>query len=419
MQSGLRHIAPDGTVSTVAIGEPPGDHVFGVAVNSAGAAESIAVADTKGLLVMRQDGSRQRFFVPDGRLTPMLISATNDARAAVTEGIEPIGFPYGVAMRDRDHIFYTDIRTNTVRLVDTAFRSVRVVAGADVVDAAGETGAFADGPGAEARLDAPFGIALDGNGGLYVADGANRRVRRIDDPGPGRQPAIAGYDPLPLDQLGGAGPRIVVTGNSITWSHTQWSDSMQGIIEAHLRRRDPAARVVAVTEPGAPTIAAIRAELDTLADAGRIRAAIVFVGTFNIVGEFGYALPDVARHQHTWRGPWIASLRALDADLAARGVVLVLAVHPVPFEITYNETAWERFASGTVVLQDASGGRAVRDAVIASHVRYVDLWSAARAAEAAPNHAALSGSGDVHLTKAGRALFANAIADDLDARPLF
>jgi len=416
--SGLRRVAPDGTVSTIVLGESPTDHVYGVAVNARGPGETIVVADAKGLLVLRQDGHKERFFAPDDRATSSLDPGPNDASGVITEGRELIGFPYAVAVLDPDHVFFTDIRTNTVRLIETAFRSVRVIVGANVIDGSGDTGGFADGPGAAARLDAPFGLALAGDGALYVADGANRRVRRIADPGPGREPAISGHDPLPLDQLGDSGPRVIVAGNSITWSHTQWSDSMQGIIEARLEHRDPSVRVVAVTAPVTPTIASFRDEFDTLDESGRIRAAILFVSTVNVMGEFGYALPgDVARHEGVWRARWIASLRALNDDLAAHHVVLIVAVHPLPFELTVGETAWERLHIVDVVRDVPVGGFAVRDAVVASHVRYVDLWKSAYATEASPDHPALFGSADVHLSKAGRALFAQAIADDLDARP--
>jgi DNA-binding beta-propeller fold protein YncE len=417
--TGLRRIAPDGSVSTVALGEGATDHVYGVAVNVQGARETIVVADAKGLLIMRQDGRKQRFFAPDDRATASLTDTPNDKSGTIAQGRELIGFPYAVVARDADHFFYTDLRTNTVRLLNSAFRSVRVVAGANIMDGSGDTGRFADGPGHEARLDAPFGIAVASDGSLYVADGANRRVRRITDPGPGREPAIAGVDPLPLDQLAGPGPHVVLLGNSITWSHTQWSDSMQGIVEARLRRRDPSARVVAVTAPGAPTIASFRQELDELADSGRVSAAILFLGTINVQGEFGYADPDdVARHENAWRARWTASLRTLNDDLAARHVLLILAVHPVPFELSLGETAWERFHAGPIHPYDGTE-RAIRGAVIDSHVRYIDLWPVASAAEAVSDHAALSGPADVHLTSAGRALFAGAIGDALDARPVF
>lgn len=416
--SGLRRVARDGSVTTIALGEGPADRVYGVAVNARGAGETIFVGDTNGLLVLRPDGREQRFFAPEiAAATP---SGPGGADVAVTQGLEPIGFPYALAAPDADHVFYSDLRTNTVRTVDAAFRSARVVAGAGVTDASGDTGGFADGPGASARLDAPFGIALGPGGALFVADGANRRVRRIDDPGPGREPAIAGYDPLPLDQLAGPGPRVVMTGNSITWSNTQWSDSMQGIVEARLRRRDPAARIVAVTAPGAPTIAAFRQELDALAGAGNVRAAILFVGTINVMGEYGYGDPDdVALHAEAWSPKWTASLRALGADLSARHVTLIVVVHPVPFELSLGEAAWERVRRLDRIRDFGAAEHAVRAAVAAAQLRTIDLWDVAAATEAAPDHPALAGSGDAHLTAAGRALFARAIADDLDAHPVF
>jgi DNA-binding beta-propeller fold protein YncE len=40
-------------------------------------------------------------------------------------------------------------------------------------------GAFADGPGPEARFNHPTGIAVDARGDLYVADAQNHRIRRI------------------------------------------------------------------------------------------------------------------------------------------------------------------------------------------------------------------------------------------------
>ena len=45
----------------------------------------------------------------------------------------------------------------------------------------GETGFGGDGgPAADARLNSPSGLALDGRGALYIADSGNHRIRKVD-----------------------------------------------------------------------------------------------------------------------------------------------------------------------------------------------------------------------------------------------
>ncbi|HZO95318.1 MAG TPA: hypothetical protein VFB22_16340 [Candidatus Baltobacteraceae bacterium] len=412
--SGLRRVAPNGDVSTIPLGETPTDHPYGVAVASGSAGETIFVADAKGLLVFRPDGTRQRFFAPDDRATASLEPGTNDASGVITEGRETIAFPYAIVAADDRHVFYTDIRTDTVRLLNVLTHAARMVAGPNIVDGSGDDAGFADGPGAAARFDAPFGIARASDGSLYVADGANRRIRRIADPGPGRENLIAGIDELlPADGTPGS-ERTIVTGNSISWDHTRWSDSIEGILERDLRSRDPRARVMVVTAPGTPTIAAFASYLDELADAGAVRRAVLLVSTINVMGEFNYPSPfQIVPAEKTWRGPFIASLRRLDASLRSHGVELVVVPLPTSFELSPDEDAWEVFHIFPEIRSYAGAGRMVRDAVVASGVRTADAWPAFLAAESAPVHAALYGTADAHLTRAGRAVVAGVIANAL------
>ncbi len=303
--TGLRRIPPGGDVSTIPLGETPADHVYGVAVGIRGDSESIYVADTKGLLVLRQDGSRWRFFADSTSNAP---PSPNDANARSAQGLQPLGFPYALAAADDVHAYYAVIRTNTVRWISIDFRSAAIVAGGQVEDAAGDTGAFADGAGTRVRFDAPFGIALAPGGRLIVADGANRRIRTIADPGPGPEPAIAGIDPLPLDP-GGTG--LAITGNSATWSTTKWDDSVQGILERRLRRTRPDLHIIAVTAPGVPTLAALGSVLETLADAHAIKGALLFINTISVRGEFdepnGAAVAEPRQLARSVRG-WITGL---------------------------------------------------------------------------------------------------------------
>ena len=62
---------------------------------------------------------------------------------------------------------------NTIRKVVIATGAVTTLAGT-----AGVTGA-ADGTGAAARFNGPYGIASDGAGNLFVADTGNHTIRKI------------------------------------------------------------------------------------------------------------------------------------------------------------------------------------------------------------------------------------------------
>src|SRR5262245_56771086 len=71
--------------------------------------------------------------------------------------------PLGVAHENNGNTFIADSQNHTVRKI-TADGLVTTLAGF-----AGFSG-YADGVGAEARFNSPFGIALDGAGNVYVAD---------------------------------------------------------------------------------------------------------------------------------------------------------------------------------------------------------------------------------------------------------
>lgn len=55
----------------------------------------------------------------------------------------------------------------------------KVTASGEVSTIAGSVTGYADGDGAEARFNYPAGLAIDGEGDIYVADANNNRVRKI------------------------------------------------------------------------------------------------------------------------------------------------------------------------------------------------------------------------------------------------
>lgn len=83
--------------------------------------------------------------------------------------------PFGIAIGNDGTIYLTDAGdSNRVR---------RLGPDGHVSTVAGGREGYTDGPAAQARFSAPSGLALGGDGTIYVADTANNAIRRIDPDG--------------------------------------------------------------------------------------------------------------------------------------------------------------------------------------------------------------------------------------------
>ena len=83
--------------------------------------------------------------------------------------------PYAVAVDSLDNLYVADYGDHRVRRIDAASGTISTVAGT------GERGFSGDGgPATSAQLNQPYALALDSLGNVYVADYGNFRVRRID-----------------------------------------------------------------------------------------------------------------------------------------------------------------------------------------------------------------------------------------------
>jgi len=85
--------------------------------------------------------------------------------------------PACVAVDKAGNLYVTDGRNSRIRKVDTK-GTITTVAGTGVSGYSGDGGASAS-----ALLDEPSGIAVDAEGNLFIADSANHRVRMVDTVG--------------------------------------------------------------------------------------------------------------------------------------------------------------------------------------------------------------------------------------------
>ncbi len=114
---------------------------------------------------------------PDSSGSPSLIVSTlaGDGAADFADGSGASAHfnnPQGVAVDSGGIVYVADTGNNRIRRIN-ADGSVVTIAG-------GSTPGFVDGAGAQARFNAPRGVAIDNLGNVYVADTGNSSVRLIN-----------------------------------------------------------------------------------------------------------------------------------------------------------------------------------------------------------------------------------------------
>ena len=89
----------------------------------------------------------------------------------------PLQQPEGVAIDGLGNVYFADAGDNRVRKILTN-GTIETLAGNGQAGFSGDSG-----PAISARLNRPYGVALDLAGNLYIADLGNARVRMIDTTG--------------------------------------------------------------------------------------------------------------------------------------------------------------------------------------------------------------------------------------------
>ena len=165
---GNRGFAGDGGPATDASLDSP----EGVAVDSRG---NVFIANRKHRRIRRVDsatgvidtvaGNGERGFSGDGG------PATGASLA----------YPVGVAVDGQGNLLIADSTNDRVRRVDATTGIITTVAGSGPTGLFGEGGFSGDGgPATSARLNGPAGVAVDGQGNIFIADTHKNRIRRVD-----------------------------------------------------------------------------------------------------------------------------------------------------------------------------------------------------------------------------------------------
>ena len=132
--------------------------------------QGIAVDGTGTLYVADTDNQKIRKIEAGGVVTTLAGSGSYGSTDG-TGTLASFNGPSGVAVDVNNNVFVADAGNNKIRKI-SATGEVTTLAGSGVEGAI-------DGSGIEANFKYPEGVAVDGNGKVYVADGYNNKIRKI------------------------------------------------------------------------------------------------------------------------------------------------------------------------------------------------------------------------------------------------
>jgi sugar lactone lactonase YvrE len=135
---------------------------WAVAVDSAG---NIYIADTSNQRIRKVSG---------GVITTVAGGGAQVDDNGPATGAQLLS-PYGVGVDSTGNLFIADTSNNRIRKVDGGV--ITTVAGNGAVGFGGFSGD--NGAATSAQLYYPGGVAVDSAGSLYIADGANNRIRKV------------------------------------------------------------------------------------------------------------------------------------------------------------------------------------------------------------------------------------------------
>ncbi len=176
----IRKISSTGLITTIA-----GNGFFaysgdgGAGINAALNSPSSIAVDTVGNIFIADSYNHVvRKLTPDGSITTVAGNGTSGFSGDGDDAVlAQLNTPSGVAV-DRDgNLYISDKYNNRVRKVNPAGVITTVVGTGHY----GDSGDF--GPGTDATMKYPAGLAMDNTGNLYIADQNNHRIRKLSKNG--------------------------------------------------------------------------------------------------------------------------------------------------------------------------------------------------------------------------------------------
>ena len=165
------------TITTVAGGPAIGNG--GPAVEAhLGAPEGVAVDGAGNVYIA--DGPNHRIRKVDSTGTITTIAGTGVPGFSGDGGLAveaQLGYPQGVAVDGAGNVYIADGPNHRIRKVDST-GTITTIAGTGVPGFSGDGGLAV-----EAQLGYPQGVAVDGAGNLYIPDSSNSCIRKVDSTG--------------------------------------------------------------------------------------------------------------------------------------------------------------------------------------------------------------------------------------------
>ena len=171
----IRAITPAGFVSTLAGSYNPG-YADNIGINASFFSPiAIAIDPANNLYIADSGNDLIRKVTAAGVVTTLAGVATKGGATNGPASSATFKQPYGVVLDKAGNIYVADYANNMIRKISTS--------GIVSTFAGSLKPGNADGQDTLARFNAPFGIAIDATGNLYVADSKNNLLRKISPTG--------------------------------------------------------------------------------------------------------------------------------------------------------------------------------------------------------------------------------------------